>query len=67
MRDSPCLGCDQHSSTCHADCKNYLQWRADKDKEKKRIDKEKLKTDMVVGYSADSARKVKKHSNKKRK
>lgn len=40
-KDCPCYNCEDRKSGCHADCKKYLEWRANLDENRKMIRKEK--------------------------
>lgn len=65
--DSPCADCLKHTPTCHADCLDYARWRNKRKKEKDAMNRAKQKSNIVSEYSAKSARRVTKRSNKKRK
>ncbi len=48
--DNPCNGCvpPKRNIYCHANCKEYKDWKADLDKKNKEIrDKRKLENDLL--------------------
>ena len=58
MTDSPCIGCEKRRVGCHADCKDYAQWREDNEKIKKTRADAKSRDNMIDSYSVDAVRKM---------
>lgn len=47
MTVSPCKDCQNHTAECHANCTEYANWRAEKDRENAMIERKKtLEADL---------------------
>ena len=62
---SPCMYCTgKRNSTCHAECKEYLDWCEEEKKKKEKHSKKKNADDLVKDYMAKTAEQYNKRARK---
>ena len=59
IKNNPCKGCEQRHEACHATCKEYKDWKHEKDSEKERV--RAIKSLKALSYNKNiEKRKLKK-------
>ena len=58
---SPCMDCSDRYPACHAACKLYEAWKAERIKRKAQIDAQRLPELAADKYAVERARKRKKY------
>ena len=60
MRDSPCKDCTKRTADCHSKCKDYKDWRAERDAVQDVINKNRKAERDYWGHRVDYIQKCKK-------